>query len=235
MGSTRLPGKVLEPLLGIPMLGHVVARARRIPGIDQLVVAIPLLEEDEPLNDYLRTLPDVDVFRGSAEDVLDRYLQAARAQRADTIVRLTADCPLLCPEVSGRILAEFGAADRADYASNTRQRSYPRGLDTEVVSRSALETAASEASRHSDREHVTPFIWRQPDRFALLSVVDESDASHLRWTVDTREDFQMVSEMLAAFDDPAKPPDYESLLRHAHRHPELAEINRRVCQKGLEA
>ena len=235
MGSTRMPGKVLQPLSGVPMVGHVVARAARIPGTDRLATAIPALEEDDVLEAYLRTLPQVEIVRGSAEDVLDRYRQAARRLDADTIVRVTADCPLLCPEVSARVLRAYDAHPRADYASNTLQRTYPRGLDTEVFSRAALEVAASEASRPSDREHVTPFLWRQPDRFTLVSVADDRDASRLRWTVDTREDLDMVEALLASIEGRAELPDYEALLAHLERHPELARINRHVRQKGLEA
>lgn len=234
MGSTRLPGKVLQPLVGRPMVGHVVSRAARIPGIDGLVVAIPDLAEDDPLATYLAELDGIDVVRGSGDDVLDRYLQATRAHRAETVVRITADCPLLCPEVSGRVLNEFALNSGLDYASNTLERSYPRGLDTEVVSRRALEAAAREATSRSDREHVLPFIWRQPQRFALHSVRDQHDNSDLRWTVDTPEDFEMISSLLLGLEPAGPEPSYQELLRHARRHPELVEINRAVGQKELE-
>lgn len=234
LGSTRLPRKVLRPLAGRPMVDHVVARAARITGVDALVVAIPELPEDDPLASHLAGRAGVEVVRGPSEDVLGRYLKAARVCRAETIVRVTADCPLLCPEISSRVLAEFLAGESIDYASNTLERSYPRGVDTEVVSRLALETADREATRDSDREHVTPFIWRQRRRFVLHSVRDDEDNSDLRWTVDTAEDLRMVARLRDGFGGRGHEPDYRELLAYARLHPEIAEINRDVRQKELE-
>lgn len=235
IGSTRLTGKVLRPLAGRPMVGHVISRAARIPGIDGVVVAIPELPEDDPLAAYLSTVPETEVVRGPSEDVLARYLLAASIHRAQTIIRITADCPLLCPEISGRVLREFGRSAATDYASNTLERTYPRGLDTEVVSRRALEVAGREAARIADREHVTPFIWRQPERFVLQGVRDRQNNSDLRWTVDTEEDLRLVARLCDAFAEARAEPDYEDLLTYARLHPELASINREVRQKEVEA
>jgi spore coat polysaccharide biosynthesis protein SpsF len=236
MGSTRLPGKVLELLAGTPMAGRVAERAKRIEGVDRVVFAIPRLAEDDPLASYLESLTSIEVHRGSPDDVLDRYLQAAREHEAEVVMRLTADCPLLCPEVSARVLSEFRETE-PDYASNTILRTFPRGLDTEVFSRAALEQAASEATRESDREHVTPFIWRHPDRFAIRHVVGASDASDLRWTVDAIEDLEMVSALLellsAQHGRGSDTPTYEELLRLARQHPEITEINRDVRQREI--
>jgi len=233
MGSSRLPGKSLRSLAGEPMIGRVVERAGRIPGITEVRVAIPDRAEDDPLADYLSTL-EVGLSRGSETDVLARFEQAATQACADVVMRLTGDCPLLCPSVSGRVLAEY-LERRAgcDYASNTLERTFPRGLDTEVFSRSALGLANSQATSPSDREHVTPFLWRQPERFRLHAVVDSVDRSRHRWTVDTEEDFELARLLYTELFTAGGDFDYEELRACLARHPEWSEINRHVRQKPL--
>jgi len=230
MGSSRLPGKSLRPLAGEPMIGRVVERVLRVPRVDEVRMAIPDLPEDDDLADYLSAL-DVGLTRGSETDVLDRFAQAAREAHADVIVRLTGDCPLLSPAVSGRVLAEYlERRSSCDYASNTLERSFPRGLDTEVFSRSMLRLAHREAHTESDREHVTPFLWRQPERFRLHAVVDAVDRSSHRWTVDTEEDFELVRRLHAELQGEF---DYEDVLECLALHPEWSEINRDIVQKSI--
>ncbi len=230
MGSTRLPGKVLLDLAGRSMLARVVRRAQRIVGIAEVVVATSTLPEEEPLVNAARAL-NVRLVRGSADDVLARYVLAAGESAADTIVRVTSDCPLLSPLVSSVVLAEHLLHPGAyDYVSNTLARSWPRGLDTEVVTAEALHLAAGEATEPADREHVTRFIYRQPQRFRCQAVVDRPIRSDLRWTVDQPEDLDLARRIYAAFageDD----FDYPDVLTLLERHPEWSELNRHVEQK----
>lgn len=229
MGSTRLPGKVLEPIGDRPMLAHVVERAMRIPGVRGAIVAIPDLSEDDVLQEALVKL-GVPFTRGPADDVLARYEVALDAAGPDTegIVRITADCPLLSPEVSGRVVAGLAGAD---YVSNTLDRTYPRGLDTEAVRVDALRLAAREARSPAEREHVTPFIWRRPQRFRLTSIRDDVDRSHLRWTVDLPEDLATVRAIYAELGPDIF--DLEAIYDLVGRRPELATMNASVEQKRI--
>jgi spore coat polysaccharide biosynthesis protein SpsF len=189
-GSTRLPGKVLLDLACAPLLVRVIERAQAIPSLDRVVLATTTAERDRPLIDLARQ-QDIAAFAGSEDDVLDRYYQTARHFEADVIVRLTADCPLLDPAVSAQVLDRFGQG-AVDYVSNTQPPTYPDGLDTEVFSFAALEQAWREATLSSEREHVTPYIWKNPDKFRLASVTNDVDLSALRWTVDEAPDLEFV-------------------------------------------
>lgn len=235
MGSTRLPGKVLAPLQGEPMIRRVVQRARRIPRVDRVLVAT----SDHPRDDVLAELlseSSIEFYRGSEEDVLARYHGAATAAGAEVVVRITGDCPLICPSVSGAVVQDFlEHSESCDYASNTRVRSFPRGLDTEVMSAGALARAHREAISPSDREHVTPFIWRNPERFALRDWLDPADRSHLRLTVDTPEDLILAERLYNAL-HPGDPFfDYGAILTCVAQHPEWVAINQGVQQKPVQA
>jgi len=229
MGSTRLPGKVLADIEGEPMMARVVERAAAIPGVDEVVVCTTDLEQDEPLFELARARGWL-TFRGSEDDVLGRFAGAARAHQADVIVRITSDCPLLDPEVIGRVVSAFRAGQpRVHYASNTMRRTFPRGLDTEVVRRDALESADAEDRDPALREHVTPYIQRS-GRFALVEVVDAADHSDLRWTVDTPDDLRLVREVYRCLGSAASYPEVLALFA---RRPELATWNAHVAQKQV--
>ena len=234
MGSTRLPGKVMKPLLGEPMLARQLERLARCQKIDDIVVATTENETEQPIVDLVDSLKSVQVFRGSEHDVLARYLGAARAFGADVIVRVTSDCPLIDPGVIDRCIETFLArAPQVGYVSNVVERTFPRGLDTEVFSFTALQTAAEEATSQADREHVTPFIRRQLERFPSYDVVDRENHSDLRWTVDTPEDFEMVTRV---YDHlyPSNPVfGYRDVLKLVQAHPELTRINQHVEQKTV--
>lgn len=229
MGSTRLPGKVLEPIGGRPMIAHVVERVLKIPGIDRTIVAIPDLREDDILA-VTATALGVPVVRGPADDVLARYALAldAAGPGTDAVVRITADCPLLSPSISGRVVA---ALHDADYASNTLERSYPRGLDTEAIREEVLRLAARHARDPAEREHVTPYIWRHPQRFRLNSVRDGTDRSHLRWTVDVPEDLETVRAIYAELGPDSL--DVDAIFELLSRRPELSTMNATVAQKRI--
>ena len=233
MGSTRLPGKVMKPLLGLPMLARLLERLARCQKLDDVVVATTDDGSEQPIVELVDSL-DVHVFRGSEDDVLTRYYGAAQRYGADVVVRITSDCPLIAPEVIDKCVGAFLASGGdVDYASNGFKRTYPRGLDTEVFGVGALEAAHNEASTPPEREHVTPFIWEQPQRFRLLDVVDAEDHSDLRWTVDTPEDFELVSKIYGAL-YPTNPAfSYRDVLRLLDEHPAWSNLNRHIEQKKV--
>ena len=223
MGSSRLPGKVTMDLNGAPVLAHVLARAAAIPGVDRVCCAIPDLAENDALAALAADL-GASVARGSQSDVLGRYLVAARLCEARTIMRVTSDCPLLDPEVSGRVLAAFHAGG-IDYASNLEPRSWPKGLDTEVFSREALERAAAETADPYDREHVTPYL-RRAEGFGRVNVArDGASVADWRWTLDYPEDLEFLRALLAHAAPLPHLAGFEELARVHEAHPELARIN----------
>ena len=193
-GSTRLPGKVMKPILGMPMIGRQIERLNRCETLERLVVATSRDPSDDALAAYVERL-GVRVFRGALNDVLGRMLGAAIANGpAEHVVRLTADCPLADPAVIDacvRLHLERGA----DYTSNTIERTYADGLDVEVATIEALTTAARAARDPYEREHVTPYLYRRPERFRIAQLTQAQDRSDRRWTVDTAEDFEFVSRV----------------------------------------
>ncbi len=229
MGSTRLPGKVMREIRGYPMIDWVVGRAERISEVDKTVVATSVLEREKTLVEHLEAR-DVPVVRGPEEDVLARFVQAAEAANADAVVRLTADCPLLMPEVSEKVVRTFKRRE-CDYASNTIERTYPRGLDTEVISTEALQKTDRKATSSADREHVTRYVRRRPEEFRQCSVAAEIDQSDLRWTVDEEADLKLVGRIYEGLGGQAMDADYEDVLEVLEERPEWADINRQVEQK----
>ena len=198
MGSSRLPGKVLHEIAGKPMLWHVVNRVRRAKQLHHVLVATSAATVDTIVADFCRW-HNIDCFRGSENDVLDRYLQAARYADAEVVVRLTADCPLHDPNVIDAVITAFHSAN-FDYVSNVDPPTYPDGLDTEVFRVSALERAWWEAARHSEREHVTPYLRDPANGFRQGSVLNEQDYSGLRWTVDELPDLAFVRAVFHSLD-----------------------------------
>ena len=197
MGSSRFPGKVLEDLSGRPMLWHVVNRVRGARRLDRVVVATTDRAVDDPIARFCAQ-ENISCFRGDEHDVLDRFYQAARADHADVVVRITADCPLIDPAVIDKVLERFQRGD-CDYASNAIRYTYPDGLDTEVFSFAALERAWREAGKPSEREHVTPYL--RTGKFRIASVESEIPVSpaQYRWTVDHPADLEFVRKVYAAF------------------------------------
>ena len=228
MGSARLPGKVLADVAGRPMLERVCDRVARAARVDQLLVATTNDPDDRAIVAECDRL-DVAWFRGSEQDVLDRYHRAATACGADAVVRITADCPLIDPDVIDRVVYAF-LQRRPDYASNTLRRTWPRGLDTEVITAAALARASREATEPYQRIHVTPYIYRHPESFRLLSVTGSEDCGDQRWTVDTPADIEFVRAVYRRLghDETFSWFDVRQLLA---REPALAELNRHVRQK----
>jgi len=210
---------------------RVLDRAARIPAVDEAVAAIPDIAQDDELASVLAAA-GIRTLRGPADDVLHRYQLAAAQTSADIVVRITADCPLLSPRVSGLVLAAFNEGSW-DYASNTLERTWPRGLDTEVLSRDVLEQIDREATAADEREHVTPPIWRHPDRFRLRAVRSDTDLSGLRWTVDEADDLRLVEDIYQAVANSSPDFDIPEILELLARRPTIARINERVMQKNL--
>ncbi len=195
MSSTRFPGKVLQPILDVPMLGRQIERVKRSKRLDRLVVATSIEPLDDPLAQFCEQNA-IAVFRGSLNDVLDRFYQAAAPHKPDHVVRLTGDCPLSDPEVIDQVI-ETHVAGGFDYTSNTIEPSYPDGLDVEVMRFACLEAAWREADLPSAREHVTPFLYRRPERFRLRNCAITPNRADLRWTVDVPEDLEFVRKIFA--------------------------------------
>jgi spore coat polysaccharide biosynthesis protein SpsF len=230
MGSSRLPGKVLRPLLGEPMLTRVMRRVGRSATLDEVVVATTTRPDDDVIV-ALAAAQGWPIERGSETDLLERYLGAARAHDADIVVRVTSDCPLIDPVVIDATVDRFRAS-KADYASNTLPpRTFPRGLDVEVIAIDALETAGREDANADWREHVTPYLYRHPERFRLLRVPAEDDQSAHRWSVDTLEDLELVERIYGALggDDFG----WRDVLAVVEAHPSWTELNRHVIQRSV--
>ena len=228
MGSTRLPGKVLMDLNGVPMLQYQVDRVKQSKLIDQVLVATSVLSQDDEIANFCEN-NNILSFRGSEDDVLSRYYHAAKECNADAIVRLTADCPMLDPEVIDKTIALF-QQDNIDYAANTvppESSKYPDGSDVEVFSMFALKRAYQEATNEEDREHVTFYFWKskQKDTFETAQLSNHEDFSKYRFTVDYPEDYEVVKMI----DDELKKKNQfgslEEIVEILNNHPEIVELN----------
>jgi spore coat polysaccharide biosynthesis protein SpsF len=230
MGSTRLPGKVLTDLAGEPALVHVVERTRRATTLDAVVVATTAQPADESIV-QLCTERGYPCVRGSEDDVLDRYYRAAQQYHADVVVRITADCPLIEPAIIDHVVQTF-RRHRCDYVSNSLPpRTYPRGLDVEVFRFAALARAWHEDTNPTWREHVTPYIRRNPERFSLHAVAHDGDYSAMRWTVDTEEDLALVRHIYEHFGNNTF--SWQDVLMLLEQHPEWLAINQHIQQKQV--
>lgn len=230
-GSTRLPGKVLLDLAGEPMLARVVNRSRRATMLDKIVVATTTNFRDHTIAE-LCSSRGWTYFRGSENDVLDRYYRAAKKHQADIVVRITSDCPLIEPEIIDLVVREFLRDGSLDYASNTLPpRTFPRGLDVEVMSFEALERAWKEDKNPAWREHVTPYIYRNPEKFVLKTITNNRDVSYMRWTVDTPEDLAFIRLIYKHFGHDRF--SWHEVFGLLEEHPELLEINKDIEQKRV--
>ena len=223
MSSTRLPGKVLRPLLAEPMLYRQIERIRRCTKINQLVVATSDQPEDDAIVKFCAGV-DIPIYRGQLNDVLDRYYQTAITFGAEQIVRLTADCPLTDPDLIDGLVT-FHQKGNFAYSSNAIERTYPDGLDAEIFSMLTLKTAWQEAASAMQREHVTAFIYNNPQRFSLGLYKSNLDLSQLRWTVDYIEDFELITQIYTAL-YPSKPNfTTQDIMQLLDQRPELSKIN----------
>lgn len=221
MSSTRLPGKVMKSLTGRPILWHVVNRLNASKLIDEVVVATTTGPEDDIIEEWCK-LGGVSVSRGSLEDVLDRYYQAAVAFKAKTVVRITSDCPLIDPALVDRAIEKFneGGFDHVSIDS-----SYPDGLDAEVFSFEALKKAHEEAALASEREHVTPYIWKNQQIFKLGKIKNSVDLSYMRWTVDDEKDFRLITAICEGIAAGERVFHMAEVLEFLKKNPEVLKIN----------
>jgi len=208
------------------MLSQQLLRVKLCRSIDEIVVATTTDQDDAALV-ALAEQEEVRWYRGSEWDVLGRYLGAARESRADVIVRMTADCPLIDPEVTDRVVGELTShAAECDYASNVQERTYPRGLDAEAMFRDTLERLGRLATDPADLEHVTLFLRsKRPDLFLICHVKDSADNSNLRWTVDTAEDLNVVRAIYHGLGLGERVLSYREVLAYVLAHPEISLIN----------
>lgn len=234
VSSSRMPGKVLAPILGMPMLARQIERVRRCSRIDRLVVATSTRADDDPILD-LCAAASTPVYRGSLDDVLDRVYRAAQRLGPSHVVRLTGDCPLADWVVIDRTI-DLCVEGCFDYASNTLRPTFPDGLDVEVMRFAALARAWHEAELPSEREHVTPFIHRRPEMFRLGSLEQQPDRSALRWTVDEPEDYRFVNDVYEAL-YPADPAfTTQDIFALLEARGDLSELNRHIGRnEGMRA
>jgi spore coat polysaccharide biosynthesis protein SpsF len=232
MTSTRLPGKILKEVLGKPLLAYEIERLKKIPSLDELVVATTVNREDDPVITLCETL-GVPTHRGSELDVLSRYYESATIHGADAVVRFTADCPLIDPNVSERVIAHYRAnADSLDYCS-TDVGALPRGMDTEIFSYQALCEAHREGTATPEREHVTYFIHTRPERYRIARMGFGRDWGGYRLTVDTPEDFALVREVIERLYPANGDFTVEDIAALLEREPSLPALNAMITQKTV--
>ena len=230
MGSTRLPKKVLMHLNSIEtVLSFGIKQIQNCTMIDKLVVATTDLAEDDEITDYISKL-NVECFRGSATDVLDRYYSCAKKFAFSTIVRITSDCPLIDPTIIDKVVSEFlKNKDHIDYISNVHPRTFPHGMDVEVFSFTSLENAWFNAKKHTEREHVTPYFYTN-NRFKMDNISNPINLSHLRCTLDYKQDLDLIKEIISQIQK--RPILMDDILNLFSSKPQLSKINENIPQDG---
>lgn len=231
MTSTRLPGKILKEVLGKPLLEYQIERLRRVKLADELVIATTTNETDQPIIDLCHRL-GIAYYRGAEDDVLSRYYEAAQKFGAEVVVRVTSDCPLIDPAVIDKVIKFLlNYRGQYDYVSNILERTYPRGMDTEVFFIKALETAYYSAANPADREHVTLYIYSHAQEFRIANVPYIRNEQRYRWTVDTPEDFQLVRLMIESLYSQNQAFTLEDCLQLMQEQPGLHKVNKHIEQK----
>ncbi len=236
MGSTRLPNKVLKEVHEKPLLGYLLDRLRRVKNADALVVATTNDPLDDEIVDFCNE-EGISVERGEEENVLDRYYTTALSFSADVVVRICADCPLIDPEIVDRVISFYLEHEgEYDYVSNVVERTFPRGMDVEVFSIEALEKAWKEAHSTEEQEHVTLHMMRHPEHFRIANISDpEKNLSHYRLTLDTLEDFQLITLLLNELYQENPAFTLKDLLATLEKHPDWMQINAHISQKPLSS
>ncbi|WP_042239021.1 glycosyltransferase family protein [Neochlamydia sp. S13] len=233
MGSTRLPGKVLQPIMQRPLLGYLIERVRRIQTMHTLIIATTTHSQDDVIASFCEK-EKVNIYRGHEHNVLDRYYKTCCEYPADIIVRLTGDCPLIDPAIVDQALnLLLKKSASLDYVSNTQLRTFPRGMDVEAFNFSTLESAHHKATSKFDLEHVTPFIYKHPDLFHLANFVHMRSAANYRLTVDTPEDFLLVSKIFETIYPTNRNFTLADILNVFKTHPQWKKINAHVKQKKV--
>ena len=233
MGSSRLPGKVLKEICDRPMLGWVAQRAAQSRRATRIVVATTTNSCDDPIEEFCKK-SGISFFRGNEFDVLDRYYQAAKINKAEIVVRLTADCPLIDPSLMDETIEKLISAG-ADFAANRLpppyQRTYPIGLDVEVATFTVLQAAWKRAEKPYEREHVMPFLYDPQNNFKIIVLDAEQNYGRQRWTVDTAEDLEFIRQVTAVLGCRLD-FSWQDVLKVLEEHPDLTEINSGVAHKS---
>ncbi len=228
MSSTRLPGKVLLPINGEALLWYVVNRIKCTKHIDQVVIATSTNASDDKLYIYCQK-QQYTVFRGKLDDVLSRYYETAKEFKADTVIRITSDCPLIDGDLISQGLEQY-LEENSDYLSNTIKRTFPRGFDFEIFTFKALETAYKNAHDTVEREHVTPYIYRtHRQEFKISQFVQRIDKSAYQLSVDTQEDYQLIKILIENYH--ADSLNCQQIISLLDSHPELPAINNHIPRK----
>lgn len=231
MGSTRFPGKILKEVLGRPLLEYEIERLRRVRNADEIVIATTTNNEDQPIVDLCNRL-SCSFFRGSENDVLSRFYHAAEEFKADCVVRVNSDCPLIDPAIVENVIAHYLENRNVfDYVANILEPGYPIGMHTEVFSANALKIAYQEAKDQVEREHVTPYIYRNKNRFGLGSIKYHVDLSRYRWTIDYVEDYKLIKKIIIELYPVKINFDMLDILKVFEANPDWFEINSRYKKK----
>jgi glutamate-1-semialdehyde 2,1-aminomutase len=220
MSSSRLPGKVLADINGTPLIEILLKRLSKAQLVDEVIVAMSTEQSDDVLEDFIASI-GYRLFRGSINDVRSRYLDIARTEEADCIVRITGDCPLVDPKLVDKVISTF-LISKVDYVSNIDPPTYPDGLDVEVFSAAALAKSASTSKSAYDKEHVTPNL--RTEKFSHVNVINDENLSNLRWTVDTITDLEVVSRILIAFPEPLV-VEFHDIVELCKKYPEMYQKN----------
>jgi len=231
MTSTRLPGKVMKIVCGKPLLEHCINRLKRVKSADQIVIATTINDIDNQIVNLCKKL-DTLYYRGSEEDVLGRYYEAAVEYGGDVVIRITSDCPVIDPDVVGYLIDFYMKYfKKYDYVTNTLKRTYPRGMDVEIVSFKALKEANFNAYDPFDREHVTTFIRNRLTQYRLHNIKYSSDLSHYRLTVDTSEDMELIRRIFESLY--VENPEFtmKDILSKMAANPDWIKINSHVKQR----
>lgn len=232
MSSTRLPGKIMLNLHGKTVLQHVIERVSASMHIDKVVVATTDFSVDDTIIEECERL-GIDTFRGSSEDVLSRYYGCARQYGADTVIRITSDCPVIDPILLDAMVEYFHSND-FDYVSNTIERTFPRGLDAEIFTFKALEKAFNEATEPFEKEHVTPYIHlSHPEKFSLGSYTNNQNNSQYRLTLDTQDDWTLIKKIYDSLYHKGEIFSYDQVITLLKEQPDLANINAHIEQKKI--
>ncbi|MDD5136213.1 MAG: glycosyltransferase family protein [Candidatus Omnitrophica bacterium] len=232
MSSSRLPGKVLMPADGKPMLAHLLARLRAVPSLDEIVLATTVNRADEPLIQFAKD-NGIASFRGSEEDVMGRVIGAAGSANADLVVEITGDCPIIDPAIVEEVIQLFLNND-CDYATNAHIRSYPDGMDTQVFRLDTLKRSYEMTDDIKEREHVTLHIRRHPELFRHMHLEAPGD---MRWpelglTLDTHEDYSLLKQLIEHFGSRDPLFSCKEAVAYLRKNPDLLTINRHVKRKG---
>ncbi len=225
MTSSRLPGKIVLKVLGKPLISHMVDRVKEAECVDKVVIATTINEEDDIVVRLASKL-NINVYRGSERNVLERFYGAAERFGGNTLIRLTGDNPLIDPDLLGALVRLYQQGDY-DYVSNCLEPTFPDGLDAEVFTMSALKTAYENAELPSELEHVTRYIYQRPTQFKLGCLKFEEDLSNMRWTVDEPEDFEFVKQVIERLYPENRSFRIRDVLNLLKQHPELSKINQR--------